>query len=92
MLPIASQAALQTFIHETVSKKAELLATDAHPAYASLLGYPQHQIVNHNKGEYRKGNAHTNSIESVWALLKSASIIGFRRSIWTATLPRWRGA
>lgn len=46
------------------------LATDAHPAYVTLEGYPQHQIVNHNKGEYRKGDAHTNSIESVWALLK----------------------
>lgn len=61
---------LQKFVHETVSPKATLLATDAHMAYRNLKGFPQHQIVNHQKGEWRKGNAHTNSIESIWALLK----------------------
>jgi hypothetical protein len=49
--------------------------TDAHPAYSTLQGFPQHRVVNHNKGEYRKGDAHTNSIESVWVLLKR-QIIG----------------
>lgn len=88
VLPIASQAALQTFIHDTVSKKAELLATDAHPAYATLEGYPQHQIVNHNKGEYRKGNAHTNSIESVWALLKR-QIVGIHHWVSPKHLNRY---
>jgi transposase-like protein len=70
VLPVASQPELQAFIHDVVSPRAELLVTDAHPAYSSLVGFPQHQVVNHNKGEYRKGDAHTNSIESVWALLK----------------------
>ena len=70
VLNAASQPELQSFIHDVVSTRAELLVTDAHPAYASLIGFPQHEIVNHNKGEYRRGDAHTNSIESVWALLK----------------------
>lgn len=70
VLPVASQPELQGFIHDVVSPGAELLVTDAHPAYSSLIGFPQHQIVNHNRGEYRRGNAHTNSIESMWALLK----------------------
>ena len=65
-----AKSTLQEFVHETVSKDAELLSTDAHPAYATLKGFPQHQVVNHNKGEWRKGDAHTNSIESIWALLK----------------------
>ena len=69
-IPVASQFVLQEFVRETVAPDAELLATDAHPAYATLTGYPQHQVVNHNKGEWRKGDAHTNSIESLWALLK----------------------
>jgi transposase-like protein len=69
-IPVASQFVLQEFIHNTVSPEAMLLATDAHPAYATLAGFPQHQVVNHNKGERRVGDAHTNSIESVWALLK----------------------
>ena len=71
----AGQPQLQGFIHEVVSKRAEMVVTDAHPAYAGLEGFPQHQVVNHNKGEWRKGDAHTNSIESVWALLKR-QIIG----------------
>jgi hypothetical protein len=70
VLPVASQYTLQTFIHDVVSPKAELLSTDAHPAYASLMGFPQHQVVNHNKGEWRKGDAYTNSAESLWALFK----------------------
>ena len=27
-------------------------------------------MINHHKGEFKKGKSHTNSIESVWALLK----------------------
>lgn len=60
----------QGFINEVVSPNAELLVTDAHPAYRALHGYPQHKVVNHHLGEYKRGDAHTNSIKSVWALLK----------------------
>jgi hypothetical protein len=30
----------------------------------------KHESVNHSAGEYKRGAAHTNSIESVWAVLK----------------------
>ena len=33
------------------------------------LGY-EHSTVNHKSGEYVKGEAHTNGVESFWALLK----------------------
>lgn len=90
VLPVASQPELQGFIHEVVSKRVELLVTDAHPAYATLEGYPQHQVVNHNKGEWRKGDAHTNSIESVWALLKR-QIIGIHHWVSPKHLDRYVG-
>ena len=35
-----------------------------------MLDVPQHEMVNHSVGEYVRGNAHMNTIESVWALLK----------------------
>lgn len=45
--------------------------TDKNPSYdkVTIRGY-QHQSVNHSCGEYVDGLVHTNSIESVWALLK----------------------
>lgn len=47
------------------------LMTDEHAAYAGMDGiFFKHETVNHMGGEYRRGAAHTNSIESVWAVLK----------------------
>lgn len=47
------------------------LYTDDHGAYRYLEqeGY-HHEVVNHSANEYVKGMAHTNGIESVWAVLK----------------------
>jgi transposase-like protein len=78
----------QTFIEETVSPTADLLVTDAHRIYSGLVGYPQHQAINHHKGEYRRGEAHTNSIESVWALLKR-QIIGIHHWVSPKHLNRY---
>jgi transposase-like protein len=60
----------QQFISSVVAPDASMLVTDAHQAFKSIGGYPQHEIVNHFRGEYRRGNAHTNTIEGVWAQLK----------------------
>jgi len=43
--------------------------TDDHRAYQGLLNY-NHTAVKHSVGEYVKGMASTNGIESFWALLK----------------------
>jgi transposase-like protein len=87
---VASQFVLQEFIRDVVSPDAKLLVTDAHPAYSTLTGYPQHEVINHNKGEYRRGDAHTNSIESVWALLKR-QIIGIHHQVSAKHLDRYVG-
>ena len=39
-------------------------------SYSSLSGFYSLSRVNHGQGEYVRGSAHTNSIESVWALVK----------------------
>ncbi len=44
------------------------LYTDDNPSYTGA--YRRHQVVNHSAKQYVNGMAHTNSIESVWALLK----------------------
>jgi transposase-like protein len=70
VLPIANKAYMHEFIRQTVDSDAEMLVTDSHPAYQRPMGYARHEIVNHQAGEFKRGNAHTNTIESIWALLK----------------------
>lgn len=52
-------------------KKGETIYTDSHGGYFHLQvqGY-EHQIVRHSVGEYVRDQAHTNGIESFWALLR----------------------
>lgn len=45
--------------------------SDDHAAYSDLDGlFFRHETVNHAAGEYARGPVSTNSIESVWAVLK----------------------
>jgi transposase-like protein len=59
----------QKFVDDVVSPDAKMVVTDSHPAYRSLTGI-EHAMVNHSAGEGRSGEAHTQTIESVWAQLK----------------------
>ena len=57
-------------VREHVAKDAVLI-TDAARLYKKLGDeYDNHIVINHNVGEYVKGQAHTNGIESFWATLK----------------------
>ena len=47
------------------------LYTDEHGSYAGMTEY-DHEAVNHSVGEYVRDMAHTNGIESFWAMLKRA--------------------
>jgi len=44
--------------------------TDEHGAYRGLDDVYSHETVKHGTGEYVNGRASTNSVESVWAVLK----------------------
>jgi transposase-like protein len=55
---------------QAIAPNADRIVTDAHPAYQAMFGVPPHEIVNHHAGEYVRGDIHTQTIESVWALLK----------------------
>jgi len=59
---------LHSAIVENV-ERGSAIYTDAWPAYEGLPGY-QHEAVAHSAGEYVRGMAHTNGIESFWAVLK----------------------
>lgn len=57
-------------ITESVAEGA-ILYSDDFKSYTDLAKY-HHETVNHSGGEYVRGDAHINSIESFWAILKRA--------------------
>ena len=59
---------LHEIIDNRVAKGAKLY-TDDHGSYRGVKGR-EHIAVRHSVGEYVKGRAHTNGMESFWALLK----------------------
>lgn len=61
---------LKGYISQNV-KKGSTVVTDTFPSYKGLKGY-NHIAINHSVGEYVRDQAHTNGIESFWALLKRA--------------------
>lgn len=61
---------LQGIIKQEV-KHGSIIMTDSHKSYTGLKEVYDHRVVNHSIGEYViEDMAHTNSIESVWAVLK----------------------
>lgn len=61
---------VQNEIHGAV-EAGSTVYTDEFGAYSDLDGlFYRHSTVNHGAGEFRRGPVSTNSIESVWAVLK----------------------
>jgi transposase-like protein len=60
---------LQTYVLENV-ESGSALHTDEHSGYQGLGFTYSHETVVHSAGEYVRGTAHTNGIESVWAVMK----------------------
>ncbi len=61
-------------LHQTINENVEVgstIHTDNHAGYNGLDGmFFQHEKINHSAGEYVRNGVSTNSIESVWAVLK----------------------
>ncbi len=70
VIPDTGLETIQNEIHGAVEAGSQLY-TDEHGAYTDLDGlFFSHSTVNHGAGEWVRGSAHTNGIESVWAVLK----------------------
>jgi transposase-like protein len=59
---------IQTEVNKAVAIGA-ILCTDEHSSYRGMDQFHQY-VVNHSAKEFVNGMAHTNGIESVWAVLK----------------------
>ena len=66
---------LAGFVRQATDEKVSLVVTDENPSYRHLG--VMHKSVNHSRGEYVRGNIHTNNIESFWALLKRGVVGNF---------------
>ena len=70
VIPSPDAKNLQGFVQEHAQIGA-VIYTDQHGAYRGMTGF-KHESVNHSVGEYVRGMAHTQGIESFWATLKRA--------------------
>ncbi len=70
----ADQATVNAFV-DRVSAYGATLYTDGASAYdqvATVFNGIRHEAVNHSEGVYVRNQAHTNGMESFWAMLKRA--------------------
>lgn len=66
-----SSASLQNQVLATV-KIGSTLYSDEQGAYFKLGDVYDHSTVNHKRGEYVRGDTHSNTIENYWSLVKRA--------------------
>ncbi len=61
---------LKRIVHANIDKEHAILMTDDYKGYSPMHKIIAHHVVNHSAGQYVDGDAHTNTIECFWALLK----------------------
>jgi len=76
----------ESFADQAVSSEVSLVCTDEHHAFHYMRDGIRHETVVHSRGEYIRGNIHTQSIESFWALLKRG-IVGTYHKVSKDYLP-----
>lgn len=69
IIPDTTAKSLVSAVEEHVAEGA-VMVSDENAGYLKLNKKYRHAKVNHSKGEYVRGGAHTNTIEGFWSLLK----------------------
>jgi transposase-like protein len=70
-MPRVTSKNIKQAISENIDLQQSHLMTDDSNLYAGYrAGVMPHDTVNHSKGEYVRGNAHTNTVEGFFSLLK----------------------
>lgn len=81
VVPVRCEATVIGFIRSCLGPEA-ILYTDAYKMNRAIQKYGvRHEYVDHDSGEYVRGDIHTNQIEGFWGILKRtlAMIGGIRR-------------
>jgi transposase-like protein len=89
VIPTNSKKELQGFIREHVADEAVAIYTDEQPAYRGIADDDtRHEMVEHRREEWVRGDVHTNGIEGVWSLFKR-SLIGSYHQVSVKHLPAY---
>ena len=72
-------AIFDRFVHQAVSEKVSLIATDEHASYSHLKNTFPHAYVQHARGIYVDGVVHTQTIDGFWSLLKRGIVGTFHK-------------
>ena len=80
---------LEPIVTQYIKVGAKVM-TDEWTAYVRLHRLYDHQIVRHGQGEYVSGEAHTNTLEGFWSLLKRG-IIGIYHHVSIKHLDQYVG-
>ena len=75
VVPDTEAPTLRGFVMHCAAQTA-MVYSDGEPAYAGL---PHHEAVNHSVGEYVRGQASINGMESFWSMLKRGYVGVFHR-------------
>jgi transposase-like protein len=76
VVPGQDRKTLHDFIKKHTAPDTPAIYTDELPSYIGIADHDtRHETVNHSARQYVRGDVHTNTVESVWSLLKR-SIMG----------------
>jgi transposase-like protein len=85
----ADRTTLHGFLNEVVADEAEAIFTDSWKAYLGIGDDDtRHEVVNHFREEWVRGEVHTQTIENVWSLFKR-SIVGSYHQLSVKHLPAY---
>ncbi len=69
-VPNVTAKTLSEVLENQVAQDAHLMTDDAGQYKKVGQQFASHEVVNHSAGEYSRGNAHTNTIEGFFSILK----------------------
>ncbi len=70
VVPKVSASNLKEKIRQNIQKSAIIMIDEFRSYHGLDKEFVEHHVVNHGRGEYVRGNAHTNTIEGFFSLLK----------------------
>jgi transposase-like protein len=69
-VPSITRWSIETQVAKNVARETRLMSDNAPYYRRALPGMGEHQIVDHSKGEYVRGDAYTNTVEGFFSIFK----------------------